>query len=103
VAPGVAEALFAIDDLRCGACVANVERALGRAPGVLHARANLTAKRVAVRWQEGESGSGEIEDVLERAGFPARPIRAGAAEGEDRTGGRCSSRSASRASRPPTS
>ncbi len=39
------EASFALGNLRCGGCVASVERILVRAPGIVHARANLTSRR----------------------------------------------------------
>lgn len=76
VAPGLHEASFAVQTLRCGGCVAGVERALVKLPGVVHARANLTAKRVTVRWREGEQTGAALLEALERAGFPAHAFQA---------------------------
>jgi P-type Cu2+ transporter len=35
-------------DIRCGLCIATIERALGMLPEVASARVNLTARRVTV-------------------------------------------------------
>ena len=51
--------------------MAAVEKALLAAPGVATARANLAAKRVAVRFDPGRTDSEALASVLERAGFHA--------------------------------
>lgn len=82
--PDLREAVFAIPGLRCGGCVVGVERALSRAPGVAYARANLTAKRITVRWREGEQDSAGVAQLLERAGFPGQPVAPETASRADR-------------------
>ena len=61
---------LSVPGLRCGGCMAKVEKALSALPDVSYARVNLTTKRVSVRW----SRNGDIPDivgVLKSAGFTA--------------------------------
>ncbi len=60
-----------VANMRCGGCMAAVEKALLAAPGVASARANLAAKRVAVRFDPQRTDSEALTNVLERAGFHA--------------------------------
>jgi P-type Cu2+ transporter len=60
-----------VANMRCGGCMATVEKALLASPGVATARANLAAKRVAVRFDPGRTDSEALASVLERAGFHA--------------------------------
>jgi P-type Cu2+ transporter len=60
-----------VANMRCGGCMAAVEKALLASPGVATARANLAAKRVAVRFDPGRTDSEALASVLERAGFHA--------------------------------
>ena len=60
-----------VANMRCGGCMAAVEKALLAAPGVTSARSNLAAKRVAVRFDPQRTDSETLANVLERAGFHA--------------------------------
>ena len=60
-----------VANMRCGGCMASVEKALLAAPGVASARANLAAKRVAVRFDPQRTDSETLANVLEHAGFHA--------------------------------
>ena len=71
----LAELALAVPGMRCGGCVATVERTLTQTPGVVFARANLTAKRVTVRWREDILDRQAVLDRLERAGFPGHAFR----------------------------
>jgi Cu2+-exporting ATPase len=51
VRDGLRRTDLSIPDMHCGACLQKVERALGRIEGVAEARANLSARRVAVLWR----------------------------------------------------
>ncbi len=53
VRDGLRRTDLSIPDMHCGACLQKVERALGRLDGVAEARANLSARRVAVLWRGG--------------------------------------------------
>jgi Cu2+-exporting ATPase len=48
---GTRQTELAVPDMHCGACMRTVESALARLPEVTHARANLTARRVTVKWR----------------------------------------------------
>lgn len=82
--------VLSVPGIRCGGCVASIERALGNCPGVTAARANSTLKRVSVTLETAETDPSPVMLALERLGFPATPIDlAPADEGkEDRTGAR---------------
>ena len=60
-----------VENMRCGACMAAIERALTRAGGVANARVNLSAKRVAICYDPEKTGPQELIGVLDRAGFRA--------------------------------
>jgi Cu2+-exporting ATPase len=63
-----------IDGLQCGACVWLIEAALARQPGVQHARLNMTTRRLAVRWRQGETDAAAIAAVIARLGYRAIPF-----------------------------
>ncbi len=67
---------LAVESMRCGGCLRSVERAALGVPGVVSARANLTAKRVSVTYDPARAGEAELIAALERAGFPAAPMQA---------------------------
>jgi Cu2+-exporting ATPase len=67
---------LAVESMRCGGCLRSVEHAALGVPGVVSARANLTAKRVSVTYDPARAGEGELIAALERAGFPAAPLKA---------------------------
>lgn len=50
---GVRQTDLAVPAIHCGGCVHSIEKALGTLEGVESARANLSTKRVAVRWLDG--------------------------------------------------
>jgi Cu2+-exporting ATPase len=64
---------FSLPGVRCGACIAKIEQGMAKVPGVLGARVNLTAKRVAI-----DHGAGidppALRDALAGLGFTAEPV-----------------------------
>ncbi len=60
-----------VENMRCGSCMTAVERALLSSPGVDSARANLSAKRVAVRFDPARTDGEALADALKRAGYNA--------------------------------
>jgi len=73
-APGagnVGDVTLIVANMRCGGCMAAVEKALLASPGVASARANLAAKRVAVRFDARRTDGETLATALERAGFHA--------------------------------
>ncbi|WP_292947001.1 heavy metal translocating P-type ATPase [Novosphingobium sp.] len=72
LAPEVSRTVLAVPGMHCAGCMGKVERALGAVPGVASARANLTARTIAV----DHMGTVEIPDLvtaLAGAGFAAEP------------------------------
>jgi len=48
---GLRQTDLSVPDIRCGACLHQIEGTLGKLDGVASARANLSAKRVTVLWR----------------------------------------------------
>ena len=68
---GRREVALSVPGMHCGACVHAVETALMGLEGVVHARANLSARRVRVRWLDKGDRTPALLDALSRAGFDA--------------------------------
>ncbi|TSE25849.1 putative copper-importing P-type ATPase A [Tepidimonas sediminis] len=66
-----------IGGMTCAACVARVERALARVPGVTQAQVNLATERARVQW-DGTVPAAEMRARLQRAvreaGYEPRPL-----------------------------
>jgi len=80
--PDVSEAsLFAVEGMRCAACIARIEGGLVEIPGIRSARVNLSARRVRVEHDPAVS-----EDVILKAfrkvGFDAHPFAGDAVTGK---------------------
>ena len=60
-----------IENMQCGACMGNIERALRGADGVVSARASLAAKRVAVTYDETKVDPLQLIEVLDNTGYRA--------------------------------
>ncbi|WP_082490622.1 heavy metal translocating P-type ATPase [Aureimonas sp. Leaf454] len=76
---GTRHAEFLVSDMHCAGCLAKVERTASGVPGVRHARANLTTKRLTVALEE--TGRPEpVLDALLGIGRDARPFDAAAFE-----------------------
>lgn len=78
------EVTLDIDGMTCAACVARIERVLGRQSGVVEARVNLPARMAFVR-TSGDDVS-QLVRAVEKAGYGARVHvegRAPEAEGRD--------------------
>lgn len=60
-----------VENMVCGACMSSIERALRKVPGVVDARANLSAKRVSVTFHPEKAQSQILIDALMGAGFHA--------------------------------
>ena len=71
--------VIGIAGMTCASCVAHVERALARIPGVRAASVNLATGRATVRHPAGAISETEFRTAIEEAGYEAVPV---AAEGE---------------------
>jgi Cu2+-exporting ATPase len=63
-----------VQGMHCAGCLRKIERNVGELPGVSAVRANLSTKRVAVRWDPSRTSAGAIVDKLASVGFEAVPF-----------------------------
>ncbi len=68
-------AVLALSGMTCASCVARVERALRRAPGVLDAAVNLATERATVRYSPDDTSPADLVRVVQDAGYDAREVR----------------------------
>ncbi|HZH51302.1 MAG TPA: heavy metal translocating P-type ATPase [Microvirga sp.] len=66
---------LAIEGMTCASCVARVEKALRRVPGVIDASVNLATERASVRFFGGADMVGRLIGAVEQTGYEAREIR----------------------------
>lgn len=60
--------LFNVENMKCGGCSSNVEKALADVTGVESVAVDLDAKTVSV---EGDIDSASIAKIITDAGYPA--------------------------------
>ena len=68
---GTRQTDLSVPGMRCGGCMAAVEKTLAALEGVKSARVNLSTKRVAVRWHALGGATPDLLGALERRGYPA--------------------------------
>ncbi|MGF1622845.1 MAG: heavy metal translocating P-type ATPase [Rhodomicrobiaceae bacterium] len=71
-----------VENMNCGGCMRKIERALMAAPGVASARANLSARRVAIFYEEVRTGPETLIGALAEAGFTAAELVADTSEAD---------------------
>jgi len=64
---------FTVPGMRCAGCIAKIERELPKTPGISAARANFSAKRVAIR-HDPAIGEDALTEALRALGFEAQPV-----------------------------
>ncbi len=74
---GEAGIAFAVANMQCGACVHAIERVLSGLPGVTAARANLTARRVDLRFDPERFDAARAATALAKLGYDTRPQEPG--------------------------
>ncbi|MDF1484419.1 heavy metal translocating P-type ATPase [Ramlibacter sp. H39-3-26] len=70
-----------IDGMTCASCVARVERALQKVPGVVGAEVNLATETATVRFVGRSADAQPCIAAVERAGYGARPVAPDAPSG----------------------
>jgi P-type Cu2+ transporter len=80
---GAIEMELAVEGIACGGCIARIESALRKLPGVVDARVNFTNRRLTAAWRRGETAPERIVSALEKMGYTALPFAPRAAETED--------------------
>jgi Cu2+-exporting ATPase len=73
-----AKIALSLPGIHCQACIGTVERALAEVSGVKAARVNLTLKRAMVDTDDPSVTAQRLVEVLERAGYEAHELDAGA-------------------------
>ena len=63
-----------IEGIHCGACVWLIESVLGRAPGVVSARVNMTTRRLALTWDPKETDADSLVTIVTRLGYRLVPF-----------------------------
>src|SRR5215471_2641824 len=71
---GVARIELAVEGLRCGGCIRAIENGLMAFPETIRARVNLTDRRVAVEWREGNIDPVRFIDRISELGYRAYPF-----------------------------
>ena len=68
---------LSVEGMTCASCVARVEKALGKVPGVVSAQVNLATERASVTVRAGGTAVGDLASAVEKAGYGARAVGAG--------------------------
>ena len=74
---GESSLTLAIDGMTCASCVARVEKALLRVPGVLRAEVNLATETASVTLATRHIDEAALLAAVQRAGYAARPRHTG--------------------------
>ncbi len=80
----LAEQVFLVPGMHCAGCIAKIERELGRLPGIESVRANLSLKRVRIRYRPERWDATALKNRIAALGFTASSFDAAAAGEEDR-------------------
>jgi len=82
---GLAHIDLAVEGVSCAGCMSKIERGLSAIPDVTLARVNLTDRRVALEWKQGELDPARFIDRLAELGYkayPFEPVRAETVESD---------------------
>jgi Cu+-exporting ATPase len=79
IAPKPAELQFAVRGMTCASCVARVEKALKKVPGVLDASVNLATEQASVRGAalDADALAAALVAAMAQAGYEAAPVERG--------------------------
>lgn len=64
---------MSVPGMKCAGCIGKIERDLPKAPGIIAARANLSARRVAIT-HDPALGEDTLAETLLALGFEAQPV-----------------------------
>ncbi len=62
---------FDVSGMSCAACAANIERSVGKQPGVLEVQVQLLTNSMVVTYDAAKTGIEQIEKSVEKAGYEA--------------------------------
>ncbi|MDX0487062.1 cadmium-translocating P-type ATPase [Sinorhizobium medicae] len=66
---GLRQTILTLPDVHCAACIAAVEGALRKIPGVELARVNLSSRRVTINWRGSDDESPDFAAELAKIGY----------------------------------
>ncbi|TNC44166.1 copper-translocating P-type ATPase [Rubellimicrobium rubrum] len=66
-----------VEGMSCASCVAHVEKALSKVPGVLETSVNLATERAQIRFARGAVSAADLEGAIRDAGYEPHRIEAG--------------------------
>jgi Cu2+-exporting ATPase len=78
---GTATLDLVVENLHCPGCIPKIEGALKREAGVLHARVNLTTKRLHLHWRPEANAAPALLASVANQGFKLAPYDPGALRG----------------------
>ncbi|MAF86080.1 MAG: copper-translocating P-type ATPase [Dehalococcoidales bacterium] len=68
----VEKTTFSVGGMTCASCMANIEKALAKVPGVISVNVNLASEKATVAYLEGEVGMADFKRAVEGAGYSIR-------------------------------
>ncbi len=68
----VEKTTFSVGGMTCASCVANIENALAKMPGVISANVNLASEKATVQYLAGEATMADFRRAVEGAGYSVR-------------------------------
>jgi len=71
---GVCRLDLMAENIHCADCIRKIEGRLRSMPGVVEARVNLGARRIALAWREGEAEPLALAEAVTRLGYPVAPF-----------------------------
>ncbi len=66
---GLEKTTFGVGGMTCASCVANVEKALAKVPGVIAASVNLASEKATVQYVRGATDLADLSSAVEAAGY----------------------------------
>ncbi len=79
-APAIQESVFSVEGMNCASCVAHVEKAAAKLPGVRTCEVNLARGRARVVYDAERTDPIAVARAITDAGYPAAPQSPGAAQ-----------------------
>jgi len=68
----VEKTIFSVGGMTCASCVANIEKALAKVPGIISANVNLASEKATVSYLRGEASMADFRRAVEGAGYSIR-------------------------------
>ena len=71
---GISSLHLMIEGMQCAACVWLIESVLARQAGVVHARINMTTRRLVLKWHPDKADISELVGLIGQLGYKAAPF-----------------------------